>query len=130
MQALYQWQMGGEPAGELYAQFVASAGFGQADRAYFRELVERIVAGSGDIDARIAEFGDREVARLDPVERAILMIGMYELERRPDVPYRVVINEAVALGKRFGAAEAHKYINALLDRAARSLREHDRRPDH
>lgn len=126
MQALYQWQMGGQPAGELCEQFGA-AGLGKADPAYFRELVERVVAGSDRLDARIAEFADREVARLDPVEHAILLIGIYELEHRPDVPYRVVINEAVELGKRFGANEAHKYVNALLDRAARQLREGERR---
>ncbi|MGH8494986.1 MAG: transcription antitermination factor NusB [Gammaproteobacteria bacterium] len=122
MQALYQWQMGGEPAGVLCAQFSASTGFDRADQAYFRELVERIIAGKDRIEARMAEFGDREGALLDPVEHAILLIGVYELERRPDVPYRVVINEAVELAKRFGAAEAHKYVNAVLDSAARSLR--------
>lgn len=127
MQALYQWQMGGQTADELCAQFSAAAGFGKADAAYFRELVEGIVAASAQLDARIGEFADRDIARLDPVERAILLIGMYELEHRPDVPQRVIINEAVELGKCFGAAEAYKYVNALLDRAAGALREDDRR---
>jgi N utilization substance protein B len=65
---------------------------------------------------------DRPVAQLDPVERAVLLIGLHELEQRLDVPYRVVINEGVELAKRFGATEGHKFVNAVLDRAARRLR--------
>ncbi|CAN5361535.1 hypothetical protein BH24PSE2_BH24PSE2_03770 [soil metagenome] len=122
MQALYQWQLAGQSAAELCAQFDA-AGLGGADADYFRELVEGVIAGSAELDARIGQFADREVARLDPVERAILLLAVYELEHRPDVPHAVVINEAVELGKRFGATEGHRYVNALLDRAARALRE-------
>ena len=121
LQALYQWQMGGT-ADELYAQFSSSTGFGKADAGYFRELVEHIVKGSERLDSRIGEYADRDVARIDPVERAILLIGLYELEHRHDVPYRVVIDEAVGLARRFGAVGAHKYVNAVLDRAAGALR--------
>ena len=76
--------------------------------------------------AALTPFIDRPLDQLDPVERAILMIGMYELQQRLDVPYRVVINEAVDLCKRFGATDAHKYVNAVLDRAARELRAAER----
>ncbi|HSD54524.1 MAG TPA: transcription antitermination protein NusB, partial [Burkholderiales bacterium] len=69
---------------------------------------------------------DRPLPQLDPVERAVLWIGVYELGRRPDVPYRVVINEGVELAKRFGATDGHKFVNAVLDRAARSLRPAER----
>jgi len=127
LQALYQWQMGGQAADELCAQFSASTGFGKADAAYFHELVQSIVAGCTRLESRIGEYADRELARIDPVERAILLIGLYELEHRPDVPYRVVLDEAIELARRFGAAGAHKYVNAVLDRAAGALRPTERR---
>jgi transcription antitermination protein NusB len=122
MQALYQWQMTSHEASDLSRQFVASEEFGGADREYFDELLRGCIKGKEDIDAAIKPFIDRPLEQLDPVETAILMIGMYELRSRVDVPYRVVINEAVDLAKRFGATEAHKYVNAVLDRAAKDIR--------
>jgi N utilization substance protein B len=74
----------------------------------------------------LSAFLDRPVEQLDPIETAVLMVGMYELKHRIDVPYRVVINEAVDLTKRFGATDAHKYVNAVLDRAAREIRAAER----
>jgi len=74
------------------------------------------------LDTRLQPLIDRPLAQLDPVERAVLWIGMFELLHRPDVPYRVVINESVELAKRFGATDGHKFVNAVLDRAARELR--------
>ena len=78
--------------------------------------------GVAALDASLGELIDRPVGQLDPVERAVLLIGLYELGQRLDVPYRVVINEGVELAKRFGATEGHKFVNAVLDRAARTLR--------
>jgi N utilization substance protein B len=122
MQALYQWQLTGQSAAELRNQYATEEGFGDADADYFRELVDRETGDAATLDANLGELIDRPVAQLDPVERAVLLIGLYELGQRPDVPYRVVINEGVELAKRFGATEGHKFVNAVLDRAARSLR--------
>ena len=80
----------------------------------------------GSLDARMAEWLDRRPDDLDPVEHAILLVGTYELVSRPDVPFRVVINEAVTLARKFGATDGHKFINAVLDRAARELRPDER----
>jgi transcription antitermination protein NusB len=122
MQALYQWQMTSHEANDISRQFVEGEEFGGADREYFDELLRGCIKGKEQIDAAIAPFIDRPLEQLDPVETAILMIGMYELRSRSDVPYKVVINEAVDLAKRFGATDAHKYVNAVLDRAAREIR--------
>jgi len=122
MQALYQWQMTSHEANDLSRQFIESEEFGGADREYFDELLRGCIKGKEEIDAVIAPYIDRPINQLDPVETAILMIGIYELRSRIDVPYRVVINEGVDLAKRFGATDAHKYVNAVLDRAAKEIR--------
>ena len=119
MQALYQWQLTGQSAAELRNQYASEEGFGDADAEYFRELLDGVTAGVVALDGTLSSLIDRPVAQLDPVERAVLMIGLYELGQRLDVPYRVVINEGVELAKRFGATEGHKFVNAVLDRAAR-----------
>ena len=126
MQALYQWQMTSHDANDLAQQFIESEEFSGADRDYFEELVRGCIRQKDAIDTAITPFIDRPLDQLDPVETAILMMGMFELRARSDVPYRVVINEAVDLAKRFGATDAHKYVNAVLDRAARELRAAER----
>ena len=122
MQALYQWQLTGQSAAELRNQYASDEGFGDADAEYFRVLLDGITGGAAELDATLGGLIDRPVAQLDPVERAVLLIGLYELGECLDVPYRVVINEGIELAKRFGATEGHKFVNAVLDRAARSLR--------
>ena len=126
MQALYQWQMTSHDANDLAQQFIESEEFSGADRDYFEELVRGCIRQKDAIDTAITPFIDRPLDQLDPVETAILMMGMFELRTRSDVPYRVVINEAVDLAKRFGATDAHKYVYAVLDRAARELRAAER----
>lgn len=126
MQALYQWQLTQHTAAEIKKQFLESEESAGLDREYFEEVVGGCIARHEEIDAALKPFIDRPLEQLDPVETAILMIGMFELQQRVDVPYRVVINEAVDLCKRFGATDAHKYINAVLDRAARELRAAER----
>jgi N utilization substance protein B len=96
--------------------------FINADREYFEALLKGATESSEALDAQIGSLVDRPVAQLDPVEHAVLMIGIHELLQSHDVPYRVVINEGVELAKRFGATDGHKFVNAVLDRAARSLR--------
>jgi N utilization substance protein B len=122
VQALYQWQLSRQPAAELEAQYEVSPEFARADRAYFRAALAAICAGSDELDAELARHSDIEPARLDPVEHAILVLGLWELMTRPEVPYRVVINEGIELAKRFGATDGHRYVNAVLDRASRAHR--------
>jgi transcription antitermination protein NusB len=122
MQALYQWQLTGQSCAELRNQYAAEEGFGDADRDYFEVLLAGTTAARESLDEALGGLLDRPVAQLDPVEHAVLLIGLYELRDQPGVPYRVVINEGVDLTKRFGATDGHKFVNAVLDRAARSLR--------
>lgn len=126
MQALYQWQLNGDLAKDLLLQYLDDENSAGMDREYFRELILGCVDGSAAINATITLFIDRPLDQLDPVETGILMIGVFELQQRPDVPYRVVINEGVDLCKRFGATDAHKYVNAVLDRASRDIRAQER----
>lgn len=126
MQALYQWQLTQQSAAEIKQQYLESEDSAGVDEDHFVELVTQSIARNTEITAALTPFIDRPLEQLDPVESAILMIGMYELQQRVDIPYRVVINEGVDLCKRFGATDAHKYINAVLDRAARELRAAER----
>jgi transcription antitermination protein NusB len=126
MQALYQWQLTQQSAADISKQFLESDDSAGVDREHFEELVSGCIKQSEQLTAALAPFIDRPLDQLDPVETAILMIGMFELRERVDIPYRVVINEAVDLCKRFGATDAHKYINAVLDRASREVRAAER----
>jgi N utilization substance protein B len=126
MQALYQWQLTQQSAAQIKQQFLESEDSAGVDREHFEELVGGCIAGHETLAAMLQPFLDRPLDQLDPVETAILLIGMFELQQRVDIPYRVVINEAVDLCKRFGATDAHKYINAVLDRAAREIRSAER----
>jgi len=126
MQALYQWQLTQQTAEEITQQYLEGEDSAGADEEHFSELVSKCISEHAEITATLTPFIDRPIEQLDPVEAAILMIGIYELKFRADVPYRVVINEGVDLCKRFGATDAHKYVNAVLDRAARELRAAER----
>ena len=125
LQALYRWQLNDAPWQDLIQEFSAAEDMANADKQYFRELVEGVWGARQALDTRLAEMMDRAPEHLDPVEHAALLIGMYELTSRPEVPYRVSINEAVSLTKRFGGTDGHKFVNAVLDRAARTLRPHE-----
>jgi N utilization substance protein B len=125
LQALYRWQLNEGPWQDLVQEFGEAEDMARADRQYFRELVEGVWDAREALDNRLAEMMDRPPAQLDPVEHAALLIGLYELTSKPDVPYRVSINEAVGLTKRFGGTDGHKFVNAVLDRAARALRPHE-----
>lgn len=122
LQALYRWQLNACPWQDLVQEFREAEDMARADGEYFRALIEGVWHARAELDTRLATFADREPQRLDPIEHAILLIGLYELSARPEVPYRVAINEAVGLAKRFGATDGHKFVNAVLDRAARELR--------
>jgi N utilization substance protein B len=122
MQALYQWQLTGQSAPDICRQFAADDAHARVDQALFSELVRSVTDENPALDEEIGALSDRAVEQLDPVEHAILLIGVYELKHRLEVPYRVVINEAVELARMYGAEDGHKFVNALLDRAARRLR--------
>lgn len=126
MQALYQSLLNAQPWQDLVAQFGASEDMARADRGYFSELVEHGCSERTELDELLAGCTDRQVQGLDPIEHAILLLGSYELRARLDVPFRVVISEAVELARKFGAAEGHKYVNAVLDRLATRLRAAER----
>ncbi len=126
MQALYQWQLTQQSAQEIKEQFLESEDSAGTDREHFEELVDACIEQNASIVAALAPYLDRPLEQLGPVEAAILLVGMYELQQRLDIPYRVVINEAIDLCKRFGATDAHKYVNAVLDRAAREIRAAER----
>ncbi len=125
MQALYRLQLNESPWQDLLSEFAAEEDMARADREYFDEIVRAVVESRPALDEQLKDWADRAPAELDPVEHAVLLIGVHELAHRPDVPWRVVVNEAVSLTRRFGATDAHKYVNAVLDRAARVLRPHE-----
>ncbi|MBM4192291.1 MAG: transcription antitermination factor NusB [Gammaproteobacteria bacterium] len=125
MQALYCLQLNETPWQDLLSEFAAEEDMACADRDYFDEIVRTVFESRTALDEQLKDWADRAPTELDPVEHAVLLIGMHELAHRPDVPWRVVVNEAVSLTRRFGATDAHKYVNAVLDRAARVLRPHE-----
>ena len=122
MQALYQWQLNPSLAKDLVLQFMEDEEHARAEEDYFGDLVMQVIDKREQLDREIDLLSDRAVSQLDPVEHSILLIGMYELMHQPEVPYRVVINEAVDLCRAYGAEDGHKFVNALLDRAARNHR--------
>jgi N utilization substance protein B len=122
LQALYQKQLTGYYAAELGKQFKARDEYQRVDKKYFDDTLPSVCEEQDELESKIAEFTDRPPSQLDPVELAILLLGFFELGNRQDVPYRVVINESINLAKRFGAVDGHKYINAVLDKAADKLR--------
>jgi len=122
MQALYQWDLSGSDLTDIEAQFLEDEDFSKADKDYFHELLHEAPARLAEVEQAFSGFLDRPLQELDPVERAVLRMAVYELMMRIDVPYKVIINEAVNLTKKFGAEQAHKYINGVLDQVARELR--------
>ena len=122
LQAVYAWQSAGGTAQQVIAQFAHEQAREQADLSYFEDLVRGVLAQHGELDTALATYLDRDVEQVDAVERAALRIAAYELLHRPDVPYRVVINEAIDSTKRFGSEHGHTYVNGVLDHAAAAWR--------
>jgi transcription antitermination protein NusB len=121
VKALYQWQLAGHSPAEIMRQFAADEGFERCDRDYFEALLAIVTDNAAALDETISRHAARGLDQLDAVGRAILLLALAELKYRDDVPTKVVINEAVELAKRYGAAESYKFVNALLDRTAREL---------
>ena len=122
LQAIYAWQLSATSEGALIAEFAHEQAHEVADLEYFEDLVRGVLRHVAELDAALAGFIDRTVNEVDPIERAALRIAAYELLHRPDVPYRVVINEAIDSTKRFGSEHGHTYVNGVLDKAAAALR--------
>lgn len=121
LQALYQWQLADAAVSDIQAEF-RSYYLGKIDWAYFNEVFPAIPPCVKELDAAMLQWLDRDIKDLDPIELCLLRFGMYELLHRIDVPYKVVINEHVELARVFGATDGHKYVNGILDKAARQIR--------
>jgi N utilization substance protein B len=122
LQGLYQWLLNNEPARTVVTNIRGAHGFEKADGEFFSELLNGAIATSVELREIIAPLIDRSVAELSPIEHGVLLLGAYELKNHPEVPYRVVINEAVELTKSFGGIDGHKYVNGVLDKLASTLR--------
>jgi N utilization substance protein B len=122
VQAIYQWQMTDGDIDDIEEQFLTEHDTDGMDRSYFHELLHQIPLHLHELEDHFVTILDRPVVEVDPVELAILRIGTYELEFRADIPYKVVINEAVELAKVFGAEDGYKYVNSILDKVAGKLR--------
>lgn len=122
IQALYQWQISGSSITQIEAEFRADNDFDKIDAEYFKDVFREIPKMVTELDREIEPFLDRAVSDVDPIEMNLLRMGVYEFKYRIDVPYRVVINEAVELAKLFGGTDGHKYINSILDKLSLRLR--------
>ncbi len=122
VQGLYAWQMSQLPAADILAHLSDSREFERADHTYLNRLLVGVIEQSDALREAITPLLDRHWPGLSPVERAILLLAAYELGNIPDIPYKVVINEAVELAKIYGGTDGHKYVNGVLDRMARALR--------
>jgi len=122
IQALYQWQLTDQPAADIESHFIDDHDLKGVDREYFRLLVHDIPLRRQQLDSHLIPHLDRGIDEIDPVERAILRLGAYEFAFHPEIPYRVILNEAIELAKTFGAEHGHKFVNAVLDKVAAELR--------
>ena len=126
VQALYQWLINENTPASLLRQFhEQEEGVGRADPQYFEELLNGVVAHAPELTVDIVPHLDRPLNQLDPVEHAILLLGAYELRHKPEVPWKVVVNESVNLAKMFGAEDGYKFVNGVLDKLARQMRAYE-----
>lgn len=122
VQALYRWQLNSSPWQDLVHEFSTDTDMRRADQAYFQSVIQHVCEQRAALDDALVPYLDRKLEHLDPLEHAVLLVGMYELQQQPDIPFRVVLHEAVSLTRRFGATDGYKFVNGVLDRAARNLR--------
>jgi len=122
VQAVYQWQMSGNELADILRQFADEKKPKTYEADYFQDLLRGVVTNLAELDEMLSPLVDRDVERIDPVERAILRLGAYELQYHTEIPYRVVINEAVEMAKLFGAEQGHKYVNGVIDKLAQKIR--------
>lgn len=122
LQGIYQWRVSGGEANEIEKQLQAEQNLGRYDKKMFSSLLRGALAQHSEVEALLAPHLDRPLAELSPVEFAVLLLGAFELSRHPEVPYKVVINEAVELAKTFGGTDGHKYVNGVLDKLTPQVR--------
>lgn len=122
LQAMYQWQISAAPISEIELEFLVHHIKQKTDLEYFKELIHNIPKHHEELDGAMSPFLSRQIHELDPIELAILRLGTYELMKRLDIPYRVAINEALELTKKFGSVEGYKFVNGVLDQVARQQR--------
>lgn len=122
LQGLYQWQLAGTDPLTIAGQLADAEGYGKIDADYFKALLTGATAGAAELEQLITPLLDRAYKSLSPIERGILLLAGYEFMKQPEVPYRVVINEAIELAKSFGGTDGHKYVNGVLDKMAAQLR--------
>jgi len=122
VQGLYQWQLTDDSPAEIYKRMLPDVNLNKTDIVYMEELITQVPNHQEEIDEILSSKMSRKPDEVDPVERAILRIGTYELLKRPEIPYRVVINEAVEQAKTFGAEEGHKFVNGVLDKVSTEIR--------
>ena len=122
LQALYQWHIAGTTMDTIEAEFIKEHIDKKLDMDYFKELIHGVIEHQAEIDNEMKPFLSRSLSEVDPVELSAIRVAIYELLKRPDVPYRVIINEALELTKKFGSVEGHKFVNGLLDRVAKKNR--------
>ena len=125
LQALYQLQINPRSWQDTHQQFAEDPEAERVDRDYFRQLLGAIAPNREELDLKLASFSEIAPSALDPIEHAVLWLGLHELRSCPELPYRVALAEAVQLAKQFGATDGHKFVNAVLDRAAQELRQHE-----
>jgi transcription antitermination protein NusB len=121
-QGLYQWLLSGAPAGEIDAQLRSSQGFDKADQEHLDAILHGVIKEADTLSEQLQPCLDRPIEQLSPVERAVLLVAAFEFKHHIDVPYRVVINEAVELTKTFGGSDGYKYVNGVLDKLAVAMR--------
>jgi N utilization substance protein B len=122
MQGIYQWQFTGEGAAQILKNLSEMEGFERADQAFLDAELTGTLAEAPRLREQLEPLADRKWEELSPVERAILLLGAWELMHQMEIPYRVTINEAIELGKKFGATDGHKYVNGVLDKLAGAVR--------
>lgn len=122
LQAMYQWQLAGTSIQDIETEFLHYHIDKKLDLEYFKELIHGVPKHQHEIDREMQVYLGRPLQEIDPIELAVLRLAIYELMKRPDVPYRVIINEALELTKKFGSVEGHKFVNGVLDRVAKKNR--------
>ncbi len=134
LKGIYQWLYTGSPPAQVLKDLSEMDDFGQADRAFLEAGLRGAIGDEAALRARLEPLADRKWDEVSPVERAILLLGAWELVHNPEIPYRVTINEAIELGKRYGGTDGHKYVNGVLDKLAGAVRPDEvakqRRPRH
>ena len=122
MQVLYQWLMSGNDLIEIETQFHQEQNMEKVDVDYFHELIHKVPAEISNLDKEIAKYSERTAEELDPIEKSILRLSVYEIINRIDVPYKVVISEGIMLAKTFGSDKSHAFVNSILDKLAKDYR--------